>query len=372
VTLSVSHGTLTLASTTGLTFTTGDGTSDATIVFTGTLTNINNALSTVTYNKTASFVGADTLTFTTNDQGNTGAGGAQSTTSTVTIDDDSGNPFTLTTGADTVFYGSGSNQVSGTNTTATNGDNLTGGSGVDTLTITDSSINLTFGNGTSSIGLKNFETIKLIDANNGNHTDTITFASTLRTRIESGARFGQGVINVTRFGMHWLSQSLLLMLIIVAPLVFLWTPDQEWSVPSSWLRSKILLAAQVPHPTAEPGFPSRQSGDTGRPGNENDYSTAPRPRRSRAQSPTRVCFLALPPCAISPSFNGSSFCHSMFHKVGRLTKLVRQFAKLERNSPAYVPMLRFTNCRQDSRNCSDCHRLFARMRFEAERVCAAQ
>jgi VCBS repeat-containing protein len=49
ITLGVSHGALTLSATTGLSFTTGDGTSDASMVFTGTLTDVNAALSGLVY-----------------------------------------------------------------------------------------------------------------------------------------------------------------------------------------------------------------------------------------------------------------------------------------------------------------------------------
>ena len=115
-----------------------------------------------------------TVTYSVND----GDGGVSTGTATATIDLSSPNPFTLTGGTDTVSYTSGTNQVNGTNSTATNGDVITGGTGTDTLTITDSSIALTFGNGTGNIGVTNFETINLVDSANANHTDTITFAAT--------------------------------------------------------------------------------------------------------------------------------------------------------------------------------------------------
>jgi hypothetical protein len=89
VTLTVSHGVLTLSSTTGLTFTTGDGTSDATMTFTGTEDKINAALAGLKYrgdlNYNSNIAATDSLVIKVNDQGNTGAGGAQETTSTVTI-----------------------------------------------------------------------------------------------------------------------------------------------------------------------------------------------------------------------------------------------------------------------------------------------
>ena len=85
VTLSITNGTLTLAGTAGLTFTTGDGTADTDLVFTGTRTDINNALSTLTYNPTSNYSGSAVLTLTTSDQGNTGTGGTLTDTDTVNI-----------------------------------------------------------------------------------------------------------------------------------------------------------------------------------------------------------------------------------------------------------------------------------------------
>ncbi len=69
VTLAVSSGTLTLGTTAGLTFVTGDGTADATMTFTGTLVALNAALAGLTFAPAANQNGAVTLTITTNDQG---------------------------------------------------------------------------------------------------------------------------------------------------------------------------------------------------------------------------------------------------------------------------------------------------------------
>src|SRR5262249_15370679 len=75
LTLTVSNGTLSLSGTTGLTFTSGSNGS-ASMAFTGTVTNINTALAGMTYQPTANYNGSDSLSITTNDQGNTGSGGA--------------------------------------------------------------------------------------------------------------------------------------------------------------------------------------------------------------------------------------------------------------------------------------------------------
>ena len=85
VTLSVFNGALTLNGTAGLAFTVGDGTADATMTFSGTVAAINTALNGLSYLGNLNFNGSDTLNITTNDNGNTGSGGAQSAANGVTI-----------------------------------------------------------------------------------------------------------------------------------------------------------------------------------------------------------------------------------------------------------------------------------------------
>jgi hypothetical protein len=85
VTLGVTNGTLTLSGITGLSFASGDGNADSSMTFTGTVTNINAALSGMRFNPTPDYNGAALLTLTTNDNGNTGSGGARSATNTVAI-----------------------------------------------------------------------------------------------------------------------------------------------------------------------------------------------------------------------------------------------------------------------------------------------
>lgn len=81
VTLTVSHGTLTLASTTGLSFAVGDGTDDSVMEFTGTIANVNTALATITYTSTTDYNGSDLLTIDTDD----GAGGLDSDSIAITV-----------------------------------------------------------------------------------------------------------------------------------------------------------------------------------------------------------------------------------------------------------------------------------------------
>ena len=58
VSLSVSNGTLSLSGITGLSFSVGDGTGDASMVFSGTISAINTALAGLTYTPTANYNGS--------------------------------------------------------------------------------------------------------------------------------------------------------------------------------------------------------------------------------------------------------------------------------------------------------------------------
>jgi hypothetical protein len=84
-TVAVSGGTVTLGSTTGLTFTTGDGTADANMVFTGTLTALNAAATNGTFNTAQNFNGTATVGISVNDGGATGSGGAKVGANTLSI-----------------------------------------------------------------------------------------------------------------------------------------------------------------------------------------------------------------------------------------------------------------------------------------------
>lgn len=118
VTLSVvPNGALTLSQTTGLTFLTGDGTNDPNMTFTGTISNINAALNGMSFTPNTGFSGVATLTVITDDQGNTGTGGAKTDTDPViitvnnTINDaptaNAGGPYTVNEGGSVQLNGSG-------------------------------------------------------------------------------------------------------------------------------------------------------------------------------------------------------------------------------------------------------------------------
>ncbi|MEJ4088934.1 MBG domain-containing protein [Galbibacter orientalis] len=85
VSLSGTNGTITLSSTTGLVFSVGDGTTDATMTFEGSQNDINLALDDILFTPTINYSGSASLAIEANDLGNTGEGGAQTNTKTIPI-----------------------------------------------------------------------------------------------------------------------------------------------------------------------------------------------------------------------------------------------------------------------------------------------
>ncbi len=77
VTIRTTNGRLTLGSTANLFFIIGDGVNDSTLVFTGAPADINAALDGLVYVPFADYFGPELLEIEIDDQGNTGAGGAQ-------------------------------------------------------------------------------------------------------------------------------------------------------------------------------------------------------------------------------------------------------------------------------------------------------
>ena len=67
VTLAGSNGTLTIANISNVFFSTGDGTADATMTFSGTIANVNDALGTLSFSPAPDYNGAAELTFTVSD-----------------------------------------------------------------------------------------------------------------------------------------------------------------------------------------------------------------------------------------------------------------------------------------------------------------
>jgi sugar lactone lactonase YvrE len=84
VILNVANGRLTLAQTTNLSFTTGDGSGDASMTFTGTAADINSALNGLRFDPSSDFSGSTAVEISVNDLGNSG-GSSQVDNDIVTI-----------------------------------------------------------------------------------------------------------------------------------------------------------------------------------------------------------------------------------------------------------------------------------------------
>ncbi|WP_312757294.1 DUF4347 domain-containing protein [Pulveribacter sp.] len=92
VTLTASNGLLSLGSLSGVSFLVGSGTGDSTMVFEGTLGAINNALAGLSFAPTGGYYGPASVQITTDDLGQSGTGGNQTDTDTITINVAQPNP----------------------------------------------------------------------------------------------------------------------------------------------------------------------------------------------------------------------------------------------------------------------------------------
>ncbi|MGI9517880.1 MAG: DUF4347 domain-containing protein, partial [Pirellulaceae bacterium] len=84
--LTSTNGVATLSSTSGLTFTQGDGTADADMLFSGSMTNVNAALDGLTFASDPDFAGTALLQIVSNDAGGSGSGGPLEDTDVIVID----------------------------------------------------------------------------------------------------------------------------------------------------------------------------------------------------------------------------------------------------------------------------------------------
>ncbi|MBB2483636.1 DUF4347 domain-containing protein [Mitsuaria sp. WAJ17] len=92
VTLTVTHGALTLSGLGGLTFVSGTGTGDASMTFQGSVADINAALNGLRFEPTAGYNGTASLQISTSDLGNSGAGGARTDVDSVALSIDPVHP----------------------------------------------------------------------------------------------------------------------------------------------------------------------------------------------------------------------------------------------------------------------------------------
>ncbi|PXW94007.1 uncharacterized protein DUF4347 [Sphaerotilus hippei] len=134
VSLSVAHGTLTLASLTGVTVSSGADGSD-TMTLQGTLAAINAAVATLDYRPTGDYTGADSLSLGIDDGGNVGSGGALTASTTLAITVTGVNDAPVLTAAAPVMATLDEDDITNTGSLISdlvNGANQTGISDVDT------------------------------------------------------------------------------------------------------------------------------------------------------------------------------------------------------------------------------------------------
>jgi hypothetical protein len=162
-TLTATNGVITLGSTAGLAFTVGNGNANPTMTFTGTIASVNAALQGMTFAPTNGFSGAATLTIVTNDQGNTGSGGALSDTDVVNITVNDGGTLQLSAST----YSVGENSGPGVITITRTG----GSAGTATVQIATS-------NGTATAGSDYTAVSQTVTFNDGETSKTVNIPIT--------------------------------------------------------------------------------------------------------------------------------------------------------------------------------------------------
>lgn len=156
VTLTASHGTLSLSGVSGLSFVVGSGASDATMTFTGSVADINAALQGLSFAPTAGYRGPASLQITTDDLGNSG-GPARTDTDTITVSVDP--TFPTITGVNTAMPDGGYKV----------GDTLTATITFDQAVVVDAS------NGTPTLLLETGAVDRQAIYVSGSGTSTLTF-----------------------------------------------------------------------------------------------------------------------------------------------------------------------------------------------------
>lgn len=185
VTLTASNGKITLSGTTGLSFTVGDGTSDTTMTFTGTIANINNALNGLVFDPNNGFSGLATLQIVTNDQGNTGSGGALTDTDTININVVQGGIIVFSSTTYTVNESAGTATITVNRTSASNGT---------------TKVDYTTSNGTATAGQDYTTASGQLTFLNGETTKTFTVSITNDSLNEANETVNLTLSNVTGSG----------------------------------------------------------------------------------------------------------------------------------------------------------------------------
>jgi CSLREA domain-containing protein len=193
VTLTATQGTLTLTSTTGLTFVTGDGTDDDTMTFTAPQATLVARLSSVTFTPTNGFAGLANLQIVADDEGHNGSGGPKTQTRNISINvlsggrlsfntasygvNESGTTATITVLRENGSAGSTTVNYATSNGTATSGASCT--SGVDYV---PASGTFTWNSGDASV-----RQFTITICNDGSNEDDETINLTLSNATGTGS-----------------------------------------------------------------------------------------------------------------------------------------------------------------------------------------
>jgi hypothetical protein len=182
VSLTATNGVISLSGIVGLNFAcggcSGDGTSDASMVFQGTIANINTALNNLTFTPTANYSGSASIQIITGDLGNTGTDGAKTDTDTINITVNGVNDppsFVIAGNPPAVNEDAGAQTVNGFATSISQGPGETG----QTLTFTVTPTGTTGNIGFSSAPAIDSSTGNLTYTTSANTNGTATFNVTL-------------------------------------------------------------------------------------------------------------------------------------------------------------------------------------------------
>jgi hypothetical protein len=175
VDLTVANGTVTLGSTTGISFINSTTNNSAHLTFNATKTNINSALNNLVFRPTTGFTGVASITLYTDDQGNTGSGGIKSDTNIINI----------SVNATTTNYPAPVNSIPVNQTLAENGTLIFSTANNNAIMIADPNvgdnpvINVTLASSNGTFTLASTNNIEIAGGKTSNNLSSVTISGTL-------------------------------------------------------------------------------------------------------------------------------------------------------------------------------------------------
>ena len=203
ITLTATQGTVTLTSTTGLTFVTGDGADDETMTFTATQDILVGRLSSVIFTPNNGFSGLANLQIVANDDGHNGSGGPKTTTRNISINVLSGGRLSFntatygvnesgTTATITVLRADGSAGSASVNYATSNGTATAGASCTNGVDYVPASGTFTWNSGDNTV-----RQFTITICNDGSNEDDETINLTLSNATGTGSLGTQPTATLT-------------------------------------------------------------------------------------------------------------------------------------------------------------------------------